>query len=114
MADLGLETVARDAACNAIVDLIDGGTGDAQGDLVILTSGDAVLATINLAATAFGASSAGVATLENVAENTASGDGTAAKCKFQDLANASIITGDVSVTGGAGNIKLSSITIDNE
>jgi hypothetical protein len=47
-----LSTPARNAACDAIVDLVDGGTGDANGDLVFMTSGDSEVATLALAAPA--------------------------------------------------------------
>ena len=41
-----LSTAGRNAACDAIVDLIDVGSTDANGDLVIQTSGDAEVATL--------------------------------------------------------------------
>ena len=43
-----LETVARNAACNAVVDLLDGGTIEFQ------TSGDVEVATLTFGTPAFG------------------------------------------------------------
>ena len=46
-----LQPAARNAACNAIVDLLDVGT---PGDLVFTTAEDGVLATMPFAAAALG------------------------------------------------------------
>jgi len=55
-----LSTAARNAAADAVVDLIDGGTG--AGNLVFQTSGDVEVATLAFSATAFGGASSGTAT----------------------------------------------------
>jgi hypothetical protein len=47
-----LETAARNAACNAVVDLIDAGSG--AGTLVFETSGDVEVATLTFSDPAFG------------------------------------------------------------
>lgn len=80
-----ISTEARNAACDAIVDLIDGGTG--AGTIPIRTGapptnvGDAssgtLLGTCTFSATAFGASSSGTATAASITSDTsadASGD----------------------------------------
>jgi hypothetical protein len=80
-----LSTSARDAACNAIVDLIDAGTGAGRIEIRVgappTNVGDAssgtLLGTLTFSATAFGASSSGVATAAAITSDTsadASGD----------------------------------------
>ena len=102
-------TASKNAATDAVVDLLDAGSTDAAGDLELLTSGDAVLATIPLATPpAFGASVAGVATANAIANGTASGTGTVAKFNLRDRDNVDVISGTVTATGGGGDI-----TIDN-
>lgn len=55
-----LETIARNAACNAIVDLLDSGTID------VCNVGNDVLATCTFSATAFGDAATGVATAASI------------------------------------------------
>lgn len=73
-----ISTAARDAACNAIVDLIDAGTG--VGTVAIRTgappanvadaSSGTLLGTLSFSATAFGASSTGTATADTITSDT--------------------------------------------
>lgn len=80
-----ISTAQRDAACNAMVDRIDGGSG--AGTIAIRTgspptnvsdaSTGTLLGTCTFSATAFGASSSGVATANSISSDTdadASGD----------------------------------------
>ncbi len=107
-----LTTAARNAACDAIVDLIDGGTTDANGDLVIQTSGDVELATLAMSNPAFGAAATGVATAATITDDTsATGGGVAANFKLQNRDNTEIMRGDVSTSGAA--LNLSTTTINN-
>jgi len=106
-----LATAARNAACNGIVDLIDVGSTDLNGDLVIMTSGDVEVATLAMSATAFGAAAIGVATAATIADDTNATGGTAALFKLQDRNNAEILRGTVTVTAGGGDIELSSVVI---
>jgi hypothetical protein len=97
-------TAARDAAANAVVDLLDAGTP--PGFLVFQTSGDATVCTITLETTAFGASSVGVATMAQGSgkvsdEATA---GTIAKAKFTNAAGTSVILCAVATTGSDINV----------
>lgn len=55
-----LVNAARSAACDAVVDLCDGGVG--AGKLKLKSAGDVLLCTITLADPAFGAAANGVAT----------------------------------------------------
>jgi hypothetical protein len=105
-------TAIRNSLADLVVDAIDVGTTDAQGDLVIMTSGDVEVATINLSATSFGAASSGTATMADVplSDTNATG-GTAALFMFQDRDNNEVVRGSVTATGGGGDLQLSSTTI---
>lgn len=106
---LTLTTAARNAACNAIVDLIDGGTTDANGDIVIMTSGDVEVATLAMSNPAFGAAATGVATAAAISDDTSATGGTAALFKVQDRDNTEIFRGTVGTSGA--DLNLSSVTI---
>ena len=104
-----LTTAARDAACNAIVDLLDGGTTDANGDLVIMTSADAEVATLALSNPAFGNSATGTATANAISDDTNATGGTAALFKMQDRDNTEIFRGTVGTSGADLNLSSTSI-----
>jgi hypothetical protein len=74
-----LTTAARNAACNAIVDLVDAGAGDST--LVLyLANASTEVATLTFAATAFGNAATGVATAAAIASDTsATGNAAAAE-----------------------------------
>lgn len=106
---LTLPTATRNAACNAVVDLIDNGTS--LGKLKIYVSGGATLLCTNLFANpAFGDASTGVATANAIANGTAGNTGTAAEAKITDGADTDVITGLV-VGSGSGDINLNSVSI---
>jgi len=104
-----LTTAARNAAANAIVDLIDVGSTDANGDLVIMTSGDAEVATLAMTNPAFGAAATGVATAAAISDDTNATGGTAALFKFQDRDNTEVFRGSVGTSGE--DLNLSSVVI---
>ena len=111
MGTVTLTTAARNAACDAVVDLIDGGTTDANGDLVIRTSGDVEVATLAMSNPAFGAAATGVATASTISDDTSATGGTAANFIFQDRDNTEVLEGDVTATGGGGSLELSSLSV---
>lgn len=100
---------ARNAACDAVVDRIDVGSTDANGDLVIMTSGDVEVATLAMSNPAFGAAASGLAAANTISDDTNATGGTAAKFKFQDRDNAEVLQGTVSTSGA--DLNLSSIVI---
>lgn len=117
-----LTTTAQNAACDAVVDLIDVGSGDANGDLVIMTSGDVEVATLAFSNPAFGSAVAGVATAATISDDTNATGGTAALFKFQNRDNTEVLRGTVGTSGadliisstniGAGDtIQVSSFTV---
>lgn len=102
-----LETAARDAACNAIVDLIDAGSG--AGTLQFETSGDVEVATLTFSATSFGAASAGVATANAITSDTNAAGGTIAKASAYDSNSNKVVELTVGTSGA--DINVSSLTI---
>lgn len=104
-----LTTTARNAACDAVVDLIDVGTTDANGDLVIMTSADAQVALLAFSNPAFGSAVTGVATANAIANDTNATGGTAAKFMFRNRNNVEVLRGDVGTSGS--DLNLSSLNI---
>lgn len=105
-----LTTSARNAAANAVVDLLDAGSG--AGYLEIIHSdGTSVLVTVTLADPAFGNAATGVATANTIAQATATGDGTATTFKAYDSDANEIFSGSVTATGGGGEIEVTNTSI---
>jgi len=102
-----LETATRNAACDAIVDLVDAGTG--AGNLVLRTSGDVEVATLAMSATAFGAAASGTATAATITDDSSATGGTTTKFTLEDGDATVILTGSVGTSGE--DLNLSSTTI---
>lgn len=102
---VSLGTAARDAACNAVVDLLDGGTIEFQ------TAGSAEVATLTLGTPAFGASATGTATANAITSDTSATGGTITKAVFKTSGAATLFTVSVTATSGGGDIELSSVAI---
>lgn len=106
-----LSTSARNAACDAIVDLVDNGTTDANGDLVFMTSGDVEVATLAFSDPAFGASSSGVATANAITSDTDATGGTAVSFKVVDRDNTEVWRGTVGTIGSGADLEISVTSI---
>lgn len=118
-----LETATRNAACDAIVDLVDGGTG--AGDLVYETSGDVEVATCPFSATAFGAAASGTATANAITDDSSATGGVVEHASIKDGDATKILEltctaaaggGDIEITGGltigaGATVSTSSLTI---
>ena len=104
-----LSTAGRNAAANAIADLMDAGTTDANGDLVIQTSGDVEVATLALSNPAFGNAATGVCTANAISDDTNATGGTAANFILQDRDNTEVIRGLCGTSGA--ELNLSSLAI---
>lgn len=102
-----LENTARSAACDAVVDLLDGGTG--AGYIEMQTSGDVEVATLPLSATAFGAASNGVATAATITSDANATGGTVSKAAFFDGDDAKHFT--MSVAASGAEINISSVSV---
>lgn len=103
---------------NGIADFVCGklnlGSTNATGRLQIATSGafSTILATLLFSATAFGASTGGVATAAAITSDTnAANTGTAANFRLVDRDLNEVLRGTVTATGGGGDIQLSSTAI---
>lgn len=121
---LTVPTATRNAMCNAMVDLLDVGSGQATGDLRFYTAAFAtLLATLLFSNPAFGNAATGVATASAItADSSADASGTAAVCRFRDRDAATVLEGTVGTSGAdinfntvtwtAGdNISVSSLTL---
>lgn len=104
-------TAARDGIADYVTGQLDVGSTNPNGQLVLQTSGDVEVATLNMSATAFGASSSGVATANSITDDTNATGGTVAKFVLNDRDNNTVISGTVTATGGGGDIELSSTSI---
>ena len=101
-----LTTAARNAACNAIVDLVDAGAGDST--LVLyLANASTEVATLTFATTAFGNAATGVATAAAIASDTsATGNAAAATiAKFLDGDGTEVLRCSVGTSGADINLS---------
>jgi hypothetical protein len=107
-----LTTAARNAACNAIVDLVDAGAGDST--LVFyLANASTEVATLTFDTTAFGAASTGVATAAAITSDTsATGNASAATiAKFLDGDGTEVLRCSVGTSGADINLSNNVIAV---
>ncbi len=102
-------TAARNDMADATVDLVDVGTTNPNGQLIIMTSGDVEVATLNMSNPAYGAAITGSATANAITDDTSATGGTAALFKVVDRDGTEIYRGSVSTSGA--DLNLSSVTI---
>jgi hypothetical protein len=107
-----ISTAARNAMCDALVDLIDGGAG--AGTIQIRTAsggGGTLLATLTFSDPAFGAASSGVATASAITDDSsADATGTAGYCVILDSDSNSIFEGTVGTSGADINFNTVAFT----
>jgi hypothetical protein len=114
--DTKLSTQAANAAADAIVDLLDGGTIQVYDGTVPATANTAIttqilLGTLTLGTPAFGSAVDGVATAEAIlAEDDADATGTASFCRALTSGATVIFQGTVGTSGC--NLNLSSTSIE--
>ena len=106
-----LPNATRSAACDAIVDLIDGGTG--AGYLEFQTSGSVEAATVTFSATAFGAASNGVATAATITSDPDATGGTVDRFQIFDGDDTVILSGSVGTSGEDINLNTLTISADD-
>jgi len=113
-----LETATRDAACDAIVDLVDGGAG--AGTIEIKTADSSVSGTNEAATLTFsdpafdaagtaGGNADGTAAANTITDDTSATGGTAATYTVFDSNSAAIWRGAVATSGS--DLNLSSLSI---
>lgn len=100
-----LETATRNAACNAVVDLLD------SGDIRFETAANNEVATCDFAATAFGDANVGVATAATISDDTSAAGGTIDHAVLRKSDTTKVMTCTVTVTGGGGDIEVTSLAI---
>ena len=106
-----ISTAAADAACNAIVDLVD---VSSPGTIEIKSAASTVagtseVATLTFPATAFGASSSGMATAGTMVSDSSAAGGTAGFYTVFDGAGLAVWQGIVAVSGQ--DLDLSSLSV---
>ena len=111
-----LSTVARDAACNAVVDLLDNGylriyDGTQPATPQTAISGPVLLAELRFNATAFGAASTGVATA-NAFTGDASANATGTATWYRALeSDGTTVSHDGTVGTSGADLNLNSVSI---
>ncbi len=106
---------ARNAAGTALTDLLNSGsiqirTGSSPG--VDSAATGTLLATLPLAASAFGTWSAGSATAGAITQDaSADATGTAGYFRALNTGSGAVIDGTVTATGGGGDLELNSVSI---
>lgn len=108
-----LETAARNAACDAIVDLVDAGvsagTLEFKSSGGTSTQGNGEVATLTFSDPAFGAAASGVATASAITSDTNATGGVTTQAYFYDSAGNPVLSCAVGTSGS--DINLSSTTI---
>ena len=112
-------TTQRNAACDAIVDSLDAGSGagyiqvrtGSQPATVGTAATGTLLATLTLSDPAFGSASTGVATANAITGDTSiDASGTPGWFRAFDSSNNAVIDGSVTITGGGGDMTFDSVT----
>jgi hypothetical protein len=104
-----LSTAARNAACDAVVDLVDAGTPPGR---ILLRASSTTVCTINFENTAYGAASTGVATAASFPKsNTAAATGVLDNYVIENNAGTDIITGTIGE--GSGDISFDNTDINS-
>lgn len=116
-----IPTAARNAACDAVVDLADAGAGAATIEVRTgsqpASANDAatgtLLATFTCADPAFGDSAVGVATLDTTPVLAAAGvaAGTAGWFRMKDSTGATVMDGSVGTSGAELNLNTTTISV---
>jgi hypothetical protein len=101
-----LTTAARNAACNAIVDLIDAGAGAGTLEL-LLANASTEVATLTFSDPAFGNAATGVATASAITSDTsATGNAAAATiAKLKDSDGTEVLRCSVGTSGAVINLS---------
>jgi hypothetical protein len=115
-----LSTTARNAATNAVLALLNAGSGagvievrtGSQPAAATDTATGTLLCTVTLADPAFGNSATGTGTLLGVPlSGTGVANGTAGWARAKDSDGNVVLDGSVTATGGGGQIELATTTI---
>jgi hypothetical protein len=102
------EVKAKNAACNAVVDLVDQGSFLSAGRLTLYGSDGSSIATLPLSYPAFMDSTDGTAQTWPIYDATATRDATATSFWISDRDGTRVYGGSVSNMSGSGDLKLNS------
>lgn len=106
-----LSTAARNAACDAVVDLIDAGAG---AGILRIRASTTTLCDVTLSDPAFGAAATGIATAAGLPlSGAASATGTADNFQVLDSNSNVVFSGTVTATGGGGDCTVDNTSIAN-
>ena len=100
------DIIAQNAACNAIVGLVDAGTANPAGRLLIYNDSSTVLAWLPFGNPAFQDSTDGTSVSNPLTDSTALADGTASWFGVFDRDSTRIWRGSVVQTGHVGDMRL--------
>lgn len=107
-----LSAAAKTAVANTLVDLVDVGTANPEGAMIVKTAAAAVLVRIDFANPAFGAASAGVATLLGVPlTGIAGATGLAALFDVVNRDDTVVYSGTVGIAGSGADAIIDSTSI---
>jgi hypothetical protein len=101
----------RNAAINAMVDLVDQGTTNPSGQLVVETAGAAEIATCAMSNPAFGDGASGTATAAAITPDTNANAGTIGNVAMQDRDGNDVMEFTVGTSGA--DINFSSLTVNS-
>jgi hypothetical protein len=104
-----LETATRNAACDAIVDLVD---VSGPGSLVFEASNDSDVATLVLSNPGFGDAATGVATANSITSDTSANTGTIDHVSLYDGASTKIMECTIA-TDASADFQISSLSVSN-
>ena len=107
-------TEAKNASCNALVDLIDVGSLAPYGSLNIYNSDSTMISSLRLSNPSFNNAIDGTATANFIYDATALIDGTASSFGFYNRDASFVWGGDVTLPGNGGVMELSSLIIPKD
>ena len=99
-----LTTAARNAACDAIVDLLDAGAA-AASLIFVASNGSTEVATLTFSDPAFGASAVGVATASAITSDTSATGGTTTIALLKDSNAVEVLRSTVGTSGADINLS---------
>lgn len=112
---ISISLLARNAAGNSVVSLIDSGTANPNGYMEIRAGGKpatpqdpalgTLLATMNFSNPSFGTFSAGVARANAISSASAVATGTAAWFRIYNRDNKTILDGSITPVAGGGDLE---------
>ena len=102
-------TLVRTGVADFVCGQINEGTP--PGKLIMQTAAAATVATLTFGNPAFGGAVSGVSTANAIASDTSAIGGVIAKAELRNAAGTPKVLCSVTVTGGGGDIQLSSVTV---